>query len=363
LGGGSAGSNAAGAGGTGGVPSAPNGYVVRGNQILDANGVAVRLRGADLPTLIWDPSLTQVRQADIALLASWGANAVRIGLNQGLWLAGNVACDAACYQQNVATVVNWARSAELAVILDLHFVTANGAVEPQFMEMPDAYSARFWSEVATLYASDGHVLFELFNEPHDVDWSIWKNGGAVFGVYDPDTSDNDYSRTVPIEYQATGLQALYASVRAAGAHNVVIAGGLNWAFDLSGIPMFGLEGYNIAYATHLYAVSGKTPEYWEQAFGFLKSEVPILISEFGPLSDGEPPCQLSYVDDVVTYAEANGLHWTAWAWFGLGTPAQGEAWCMFPALFYAEADPVNPSFSPTPYGERIRTFLSSVEAR
>jgi endoglucanase len=226
--------------------------------------------------------------------------------------------------------------------------------------MPDADSVKFWQDVATRYASDGHVLFELYNEPHDIDWLTWKNGGTVTDVYDPDTSDTDYARTLPITYQAVGIQALYDAVRGAGAHNVVIAGGLNWTFDLSGIPEYGLDGYNIAYATHLYPFVGRTSEYWEQGFGFLRGQVPIVISEFGPLSDGQPSCQPEYVDQVLDYAEANALHWTAWAWFASGTPDDTASWCSFPALFFAEPDPTMPVFAVTPFGELVRDRLAAV---
>ena len=35
------------------------------------------------------------------------------------------------------------------------------------------------------------ILFELYNEPHDVSWAIWRNGGGVS------------------DFVAVGMQALY----------------------------------------------------------------------------------------------------------------------------------------------------------
>jgi endoglucanase len=344
---GNGGAGGAGNGGAGTGPRAPNGYVVDGDQIVDAAGKAVRLRGVDLPNLIWDPLSADFSESHAILMKSWGASVVRVGLNQGLWLDGNAVCTAAGYQARVGEIVAWARNAGLDVILDLHWATADRAVEPQFMAMPDADSVRFWQAVATRYASDGHVFFELYNEPHDVDWVTWRNGGTVSDVYDPDTSDTDYARSVPITYQAVGMQALYDAVRGVGAH-------------LSGIPKYGLDGYNIAYATHLYAFVGKTSEYWEQAFGFLRGQVPVVISEFGPLSDGQPSCQPEYVDQVIDYADANAMHWTAWAWFASGTPDDTASWCGFPALFFAEPDPKAPVFAVTPFGEIVRERLAPV---
>ena len=51
------------------------------------------------------------------------------------------------------------------------------------------------------------------------------------------------------------MQELYDVVRTrdgAGADNVVIAGGIGWAFDLSGVASHRIQGYNIMYATHPY---------------------------------------------------------------------------------------------------------------
>ncbi|HEY3495531.1 MAG TPA: glycoside hydrolase family 5 protein [Polyangiaceae bacterium] len=328
--------------------------------MIDEAGAVVRLRGTALPNLIWDPAGGPTARGDLELMKAWGANVVRIGLNQGLWLDGKANCDAACYRGRVGEIVGWARSAGLDVILDLHFSTGNGAVEPQFMEMPDADSAEFWRQVAALYKNDGRVLFELYNEPHNVDWRTWRDGGSVNGVYDPDTSDTDYSTPGTLTYQATGMQALYDAVRATGAHNLVIAGGLDWTFTFSGAPEPALDGYNLAYAVHLYPYPSKLPDAWEAAFGFLKDRVPLIVSEFGPVAtDGS--CPSDYLDQVLGYADANALSWTAWSWFAGGTPSDGRGACTT-EMFYAEADPANPAFSPTPYGARIRSELSSIES-
>ena len=43
--------------------------------------------------------------------------------------------------------------------------------------MADTNSITFWSQVAAIYKNDGRVLFELYNEPHDISWTVWKSGG------------------------------------------------------------------------------------------------------------------------------------------------------------------------------------------
>jgi hypothetical protein len=359
---GASGTTASGAGGGSSgsaaqIPRAPGGYIVDGNRVLDADGKPVRLRGMNLPNTIWDPAGGPTTAGDLSLMAAWGANAVRIGLNQGLWLFGEGACSAACYQARVAEIVGWARAAGLDVILDLHFSTAGGAVEPQFMPMPDAESVVFWAQVAARYRDDGRVIFELYNEPHDVEWSVWKLGGDVSAMYDPDTSDADYALTENIQYRATGMQALYSTVRTADAHNLVIAGGLGWAFDLSGIPAFELDGYNIVYATHLYPFSNKLPDSWDHAFGILTETAPVMLTEFGPASTAGD-CPDGYLDALFSYANERALSWLGWAWIAGGMPGDGRGGCTTD-MFYSEPDPSLPRYALTPFGERIRAELST----
>jgi hypothetical protein len=85
--------------------------------------------------------------------------------------------------------------------------------------MPDANAVTFWTDVATRYANHPAVLFNIFNEPYGVTWTVWRDGG--------DSNSG---------YQTPGMQALLNTVRATGAHNIVVCGGLDWAYDLSGVP-------------------------------------------------------------------------------------------------------------------------------
>src|SRR4051794_8731410 len=94
----------------------------------------------------------------------------------------------------------------MAVILDLHW-TQYGSQSP----MANKDSIRFWQEVATQYKDFGTVIFELYNEPYGIDTNTWLYGSV------------DYA----------GYQELYNAVRKTGANNLIICGGLDYAYDLS----------------------------------------------------------------------------------------------------------------------------------
>jgi aryl-phospho-beta-D-glucosidase BglC (GH1 family) len=239
-------------------------------------------------------------------MASWNANVVRVALNQDFWIAASPQFDPN-YVTLIDSVVRWAESAGLDVILDLHWSDAGvlGSCTSGCQQMmPDVNSITFWSEVATRYGGDARVLFELYNEPHDVSWAIWKSGGAT-----------------NTGYQAVGMQQLYDTVRATGAQNLVLIGGLDWGYDLSGVPANRIDGYNIAYVTHPYNSPGRRPRNWDSSWGFLTQTDPVIVTEFGTATSD---CITDYTAQLIAYADAHAASWTAWAWYPGG--------CEFPAL-------------------------------
>lgn len=275
---------------------------VSGNQILDANGKAVLLRGVCRPSFEWNPLGESSSLADYQLMASWGANVVRLSTNQDFWLAG-ASTHSANYPATIDQQVAWIKQAGMYVIIDLHWSdTGNLGLAGAQQLMADSNSVTFWSQVAARYKNDPSVLFELYNEPHDVAWSVWLNGGSSGS------------------FTVAGMQQLYNAVRATGANNVVVIGGLNWAFDLSGVSAgYAVTGTNIAYATHPYDYDGKQVADWDTAFGNLAAKHPVIMTEFGQYCASD-----SYVADLLAYATSKGIHWTAWAWYVSG--------CEFPSI-------------------------------
>src|SRR5262249_50369822 len=153
------------------------------------------------------------------------ANVVRIPMNQDFWL-NDPTNDAYYfkYPDIVDQQVKWAEKWGMDVILDLHWSdegdyskgcdTNSGKNCQQCMA--DAHSQLFWQQVATKYKDDGHVLFELYNEPFKVSWYTWLNGGMSGGQ----CTNNGGS--TPQNFLVVGMQQLYNTVRQTGAQNLVI---------------------------------------------------------------------------------------------------------------------------------------------
>jgi endoglucanase len=304
-------------------PIAPGGYYVQGPTIYDAKGQPHLFHGLDRPSLEWNWSGDRLSPDDYRLMAGWKANVVRLSLNQGFWLAGS-SVYAPGYERVVEQNVANIEAEGMDVILDLHWSDRGDfATKPAQQRMADQNSVAFWRAVAEKFKGDGRVIFELYNEPHDVPWEVWKNGGP--------SGDG---------FTVAGMQALYDAVRSTGAHNLVVIGGLRYAFDLSGVPQHRIQGYNIVYATHPYNFSDKQQPTWNTAWGFLAATDPIIISEFGDTSGS---CANTYYSQVIEYANSRRMSWSGWAWYVSG--------CAFPSLIADWAG------TPTPAGQVAKNAL------
>jgi aryl-phospho-beta-D-glucosidase BglC (GH1 family) len=277
------------------VPRPFSGYTVTGNTVYDtSSGQAHLFRGVASPSMDWQVSCDHCTVDQFLLMRQgWNANVVRLSLNQFFWLRSSPQYDAS-YAAELARVVAAVEQAGMDVILDNHRSSSP--------YMADADAVVFWQEVASIYRNDPHVLFELFNEPHDITWDLWLNGG-----------------TAPSGPAVHGMQELYNTVRATGANNLVVVGGLNWAYELSGVSTHRVVGNNIVYATHPYDYPGKQADDWDRAFGALAQTDPVIATEFGNYD-----CSKGYYQAFVDYARAHKISWTAWAWF----PGN----CGFPGL-------------------------------
>ncbi len=281
---------------------APGGYYVNGNTICTAAGHPHLFHGVDRSSLEYESGGDHISLSDFQLMASWQANVVRIALNQDYWLPGSQLSDPN-YPSTVDNAVHWAEDAGMDVILDLHWSDQGvlGSCSHNCQQvMADANSITFWSEVASRYANDGRVLFELYNEPNNISWGVWKSGGTAGG------------------FQVAGMQQLYDTVRAAGAENLVLIGGLEWAADLSGVPDNRISGYNILYATHPYKTN-VAPGAFDGTWGFLTKTDPVIVTEFGDSGDcdsngGFTAAVTSYDSAVISSADQYNASWTAWAW-------------------------------------------------
>lgn len=293
--------------------AAPPQLEISGNQVLNAsNGCAVRLKGVDCSGLEYSSTGDQsgnapmttvdgVKMEDFVSIANeavnvWHANLIRIATNQDYWFGCNGANQTA-YRDELQAFVNFCSNNNLYVDFDLHWSgTAGTASAPcgagwgtatAQRPMPDMNAVTFWSSVGSAYANNPAVMFDLYNEPYDpagtdtTFWNIWRNGGAT-GFNNPGPSNTP------------GLQTLLNVVRSAGASNICLAGGLQWAYDLKGVASTSTQcnggscaltqafGYGVLYTAHIYSNKGAAVSTtWDPYVTVASTTNAIDIEEFG----------------------------------------------------------------------------------
>jgi endoglucanase len=210
------------------------GLHVVGNQLLNAAGQAVVLRGVDRSGTEyacvqgWGIFSGPADAASIKAIAAWHVNAVRVPLNEDCWLSINGVAPSyggAAYRRVISNYVSLLNQQGMAVILDLHWSAPGSRSAQDQAPMPDQdHSIAFWQSVATTFKGNRSVLFDLFNEPYpdsnrdsNAAWICWCDGGACPGV----------------SYPVAGMQTLVSAIRATGAANVILLGGVQYANSLS----------------------------------------------------------------------------------------------------------------------------------
>jgi hypothetical protein len=338
---------------------------VRDNRLVGWRGAEVRLLGVNR-------SGTQYACAEgsgifegptdgtaLSRIAAWGANAVRVPLNESCWLGINgvdPAYSGDTYRTAIREYVDRLNAAGLRVILDLHWTAPGEAVAREQQPMADRdHAPDFWRGVAQEFKHNRSVVFDLFNEPYPdsntspaAAWECVRDGGTCPGI----------------PYVAAGMQELVDAVRATGARNVLMIGGPQYAGTLEKWTDYQPHdpSRQMAASIHIYYNTPASPDWspcyrqscWEATIAELARTTPVVIGELGErdcasgLIDGTAmtPPQESLLD----WADAHDVSYLAWGW--TTSDCAGE-----PALI-SDYDG-----TPTAYGAGIRLHLLSVAAQ
>ena len=333
------------------------GLHVSGNKLVNGSGHTVVLHGVDRSGaefrcvqgkgILAGP----VDQASVNAMKSWDINAVRIPLNEACWNGEsyvNPAYAGGNYRSAIKAYVDLLTANGIYVILDLHWSdgmvpgsSGCGSAESLCEKpMPDAAQAvPFWKSVAKTFKGNDAVLFDLFNEPdprgvlptEDASWACWLKGGSSCPGF---------------VYKVAGMQTLINTVRAAGARNVIMAGGLSYANDLTEWLKYEPKDpdHNLAASWHSYNFNRcNNLLCWTSEVGPVADKVPLIAGEIG-----ETDCADNYIDPLMAYLDSKGASYLAWSWNAAGDCAAG------PELI------TDYNGDPTPYGVGYECFLQAL---
>jgi endoglucanase len=330
---------------------------VSGNKLVNANGATVVLHGVDrsgteymcvLHNAIFDgPS----DQASISAMKSWDINAVRVTLNEACWNGEsyvNSAYAGANYRSAIEAYVKLLNANGIVAIVNLTwsdgaYTGASGCGSEALCQkpMPDAAeSVPFWSSVARAFKGNDAVIFDLYGEPHPGDvvgdettaWQCWRNGGSACPGF---------------QYKVAGMQTLVNTVRATGANNVIMLGGLSYANDLTQWLQYEPKDpdHNLAASWHSYNFDHcNNQQCWTSQVAPVIAKVPLIAGEIG-----ENDCADVYIDPLMTWLDSESASYLAWSWnVNSGSCAPGDNLIS------------NYSGIPTPYGAGYQSHLQAL---
>jgi len=335
------------------LDAAPRALKVVGNELQNDLGGRVMLRGVNCAGMEWsDDSDGHILKTVEVAVVGWHANLIRLPLAQDRWFgrARGQADGGARYRAVVRQLVDFCAAHDAYLILDLHWSDAGewGQNIGQH-NLPDRNSIAFWKDAAAAYANHPAVVFDLYNEPAHATWDQWYRGGPVTEV--------DQKRNVTLRYEAVGLPALAAAIRSTGAKNLIIAGGINWAYEVEGIPggreIADPDGNGVVYAAHPYphayeGLGRETIPQWTARMEKFAAKHPIVVTEFGSIERMWPfPKEWAMNDEkwnraMLAVLEAHRWTWTAWDFHPTAWPCLISDW----------------SYTPTPeFGRWVRQAL------
>lgn len=308
------------------LPSKTPEIKVSGNKLVTAKGDVVWLQGVNIPSLEWSAAGEHILQSVKVVLDDWKANVIRLPVNNSFWFgrgkAPQTSNDQEAYRRVVDNVVTLAAARGAYVILDLHRFHA-----------PEESAVEFWRDAAARYKNNPAVLFDVFNEPTGIPWEIWQKGG--------DFQVKVKTSPTPETRHSVGMQALIDAVRSTGAKNIVVCGGLGYAYDLSGVlngfALSDPSGNGIMYATHFYNWHNG----WQKHFLDVAAKHPVLVGEFGadikkmsfiPAKNQEDP--YTWVPDALALVQKYRLNYTAFCIHPKSTPVLIKDWSYEPTPFW-----------------------------
>lgn len=342
------------------------GLRVSGNKVINENGQQVKLIGVniagteyscvggkDTGVMPWGIFEVPATQQTINGLKKWNINTVRVPLNESCWngipsvdtrtnIPSNTneylgkfnSYSGENYRSAITNWVNLLTQNNIAVVVEIHWSAPGTFVaRDQAAMLNRDNSIRAWTDISNRFKNNSAVLFDLHNEPYSwwrdwnqesttATWNCWKKGsgtGVNCAGLDEwwDHASNSFNNGAVLKYQAAGMDELTAAVRATGAQNIIILGGLTYANNLTHFLQYKPNDSNIMASIHNYNFNHcDNRQCWEQQYKPVAQVVPVIAGEVGQsiTVDWKDNLDQEFVNKITAFYDENNIHYLAWLW-------------------------------------------------
>ncbi len=246
-----------------------------------------------------------------------GMTTFRVGFKWERLQRSTYAAFESTYASRLDAIVAHATTKGASVILNPHnFARYRGELVGS-SAVPNAAFADFWRRLASRYAANDHVLFNLVNEPN----------------------------TMPTEQWVSAANAAIAAIRSVGAHSTIIVPGNAW----TGAHSWYENWYGTSNAVAMLAITDPEDNVWFEAHQYLDANAggaeQTCVSTtagrdrlapfvgwlrangkkgfVGELAGGNNATCRAAIEDMLAYMNAQGDVLTGWLWWAAG-PAWGD---------------------------------------
>lgn len=247
---------------------------VSGTSLLNARGDTVVLTG---PSLGWHSNWGRFYNAGTvkALKEKWGANITRAAI--GAHASGDCLNS---FEADSANAVNLAMQAIDAAIDNDMYIICDWHSHNNTLEN----AKKFFTVISEKYGDTPNVLYEIWNEPLEIQWQEIKDYAA---------------EVIPV-------------IRKNAPSAVIIVGTPKWDQDIDIAAESPIEATNLLYSLHYYAASHKE---WnrDKATKAIAAGLPVIISECGSMSHtGDGPIDYESWQAWMKWADDNKVSVLMW---------------------------------------------------
>jgi endoglucanase len=246
---------------------------VDGNRIVNQKGDPIVLRGM---SLFWSQWIGKYYNDECMqwLRDDWRCTVIRaaMAVESGGYLTNPVT-----EMTKIRTVIEACIDLGIYVIVDWHDHNAQNHQDQ---------AIAFFKELATEYGNYPNLIYEIYNEPLQVNWN------TVIKPY---------------------AEAVIAEIRAIDPDNIIVVGNSTWSQDVDVVARDPIAGVNLAYALHFYAATHKQ---WlrDKATFALNKGIALWVTEFGTCeSSGSGVLDYAESKKWFDFMDANMLSWCNWS--------------------------------------------------
>ncbi len=232
----------------GNVVTNPSGRLkVTGSKLTDAAGNVVQLRGISTHGIAWFPDYINA-ECFKELHNNFGINVIRLAMYTAEYNGYCTGGDKNYLKNLIDKGVRYATDNGMYVIIDWHILSDGN---------PNTYigeAKQFFNEMASKYAANNNVIYEICNEP---------NGGTSW-----QDIKNYANEIIPV-------------IRQYDKDAVILVGTPNWSQYVDQALADSITGYeNIMYTFHFYAATHRD-DMRQNVLNAVNAGLPVFVSEFG----------------------------------------------------------------------------------